>query len=259
MAFILVSNDDGFAAPGIRALVRELKKKHELFIACPDRDYSWIGTSSNTKIPVKVKEKKLDGLTWRVFNSTPVDCVNISLSHLLGKKPDAIVSGINCGLNNGVAFTSGTISAAEQGAWFGLVGLAASVGFKDLKKFSVKNSKGYEFYSTAARLTARVLGALLERKKLTAGRVFNLNFPQEIIDKKIYLTFAQKVSAYPYFERKNNEFVHASSRPKVAGVEKNGDFSAFERGQISLSPLNRFETTDLKKWRWLEEKANKKQ
>ncbi len=256
MAFILVSNDDGFASPGTRALVRELKKKHELFIAVPDRNYSWIGTCSNTKIPVKVKKKRLDGLVWHVFNSPPVDCVNIALTHLVKKKPDAIVSGINAGLNNSAALTSGTIAAAEHGAWFGLVALAASVGFSEPKKFEERDSIQYPFYAPAAKITSKILDVLLEEKKDAAGRVFNVNFPQEITGEKVFLTNVQKVSPFPYFGKKNNFFVHLKPRARVTKLDAAGDIAAFERGRISLTPLKRFETVDLSKWKKLVEKIN---
>ena len=130
---ILLSNDDGIAANGLRALSEELSKNHKVYIVAPDRERSAAGHSLTLHTPLRVEE--LDngeyGSTraW-VTTGTPGDCVKIAINAILGKdeKPDLVISGINHGPNLGADILySGTVSCAMEGAMMGYPSIAVSL------------------------------------------------------------------------------------------------------------------------------------
>ncbi|MBN1404681.1 MAG: 5'/3'-nucleotidase SurE [Opitutales bacterium] len=126
--FALVSNDDGISSFYLRALIDELKAHFDIVVAAPLNEQSWIGRAMSRRKPVQVE--KVDSLgvpAWSV-DGTPTDCVNIALDHLLERKPDIVISGMNIGYNAGVPFIlcSGTLGAAIEGAMWGYRALAVS-------------------------------------------------------------------------------------------------------------------------------------
>ncbi len=133
---ILVTNDDGVAAPGLRALVEELKKLGKVVVVVPDREQSGVGTSVTLHHPLRVREVVpiSDGIPTHIVEGTPSDSVIIALGMVLGEKVDLVVSGINEGSNLGNdVIISGTVAAAFQGYFHGISSMALSVAsFHDL-------------------------------------------------------------------------------------------------------------------------------
>jgi 5'-nucleotidase len=126
---ILLTNDDGIRAVGLRALYAALiKAGHRVHVAAPMTEQSAVGHSVTLFSPLRVKEVEEAGFSGLGISGTPADCVKLALSHLLPKKPDMIVSGINSGANVGVdVLYSGTVSAATEGALDGIPAMAVSV------------------------------------------------------------------------------------------------------------------------------------
>lgn len=130
---ILVSNDDGITANGIRVLTEELSKKHNVYVVAPDRERSAAGHSLTIHTPLRVEEldsgKNGAKRTW-VTTGTPGDCIKIAVSALLAEdeKPDFVISGINHGPNLGSDILySGTVSCAMEGAMMGIPSIAVSL------------------------------------------------------------------------------------------------------------------------------------
>ena len=129
---ILISNDDGIAANGIRALAEALSVENDVYMIAPDRERSAAGHSLTMHTPLRVEELEPKfGLkrTW-VTSGTPGDCIKIGLSVILSpeEKPDLIISGINHGPNLGVDILySGTVSCALEGAMRGYPSIAVSL------------------------------------------------------------------------------------------------------------------------------------
>ena len=127
---ILVSNDDGVDAPGIRILARGLREAgHEVLVVAPDRDRSGASNSLTLDMPVRVGQ--LDASTWCV-HGTPTDCVHVAITGMLELEPDIVVSGINNTANLGDdVIYSGTVAAAMEGRFLGLPAVAMSLAATD--------------------------------------------------------------------------------------------------------------------------------
>lgn len=162
---VLVSNDDGVEAPGIRVLARRLAGWGEVTVVAPDRDRSGASNSLTLDQPIRVTD--LGERRYRVAG-TPTDCVHLALSGLLDYEPNIVVSGINSAANLGDdVIYSGTVSAAMEGRFLGLPAIAVSLVSKD--------HKGVH-YDTAAQAVLLVLEKLV-RDPLPADTILNVNVP----------------------------------------------------------------------------------
>ena len=126
---ILVSNDDGIHAIGIRTLVERLAFEHEVYVIAPDRERSAAGHALTLHKPLRVEEVEM-GDTAKAWETTgtPGDCIKIGINAILDVKPDLIVSGINHGPNLGTDILySGTVNAAMEGAVLGFPSIAVSL------------------------------------------------------------------------------------------------------------------------------------
>jgi 5'-nucleotidase len=144
---ILVSNDDGVDAPGIKMLAAVLRDAgHEVMVVAPDRDRSGASNSLTLDLPVRVK--RIDHYTCSVAG-TPTDCVHLALTGMLEYDPDIVVSGINNAANLGDdVIYSGTVSAAMEGRFLGLPAVAMSL---------VTHNPDPKNFETAARAAVEML------------------------------------------------------------------------------------------------------
>lgn len=127
---ILISNDDGIHAVGIRTLAERLAFEHEVYIIAPDRERSAAGHALTLHKPLRIDEVEMGfdvAKAWET-TGTPGDCVKIGISAILERPPDIIISGINHGPNLGAdVLYSGTVSAAMEGAVLGFPSIAVSL------------------------------------------------------------------------------------------------------------------------------------
>ena len=163
---VLVSNDDGVDAPGIRALAAGLRQAgHEVLVVAPDRDRS--GASNSLTLDAPIRVVKLDDQTWKVYG-TPTDCVHVAITGMLEIEPDIVVSGINNTANLGDdVIYSGTVAAAMEGRFLGLPAVAMSLATADHKG---------RHYETAARAAVEII-ARLKAEPLPADTILNVNVP----------------------------------------------------------------------------------
>jgi 5'-nucleotidase len=129
---ILIANDDGIAANGIRILTESLSSEHDVYVIAPDRERSAAGHSLTLHTPLRVEELDPFGGAKRVWvtTGTPGDCVKLGINAILQKdeQPDMVISGINHGPNLGADILySGTVSCAMEGAMMGVPGIAVSL------------------------------------------------------------------------------------------------------------------------------------
>ena len=121
---LLITNDDGINSVFLHELVHALRQAgHDLYVVAPKHEQSWVGAAKSRARPVhSCKEDCGLGCPTWIVDGTPSDCVNIALDHLLSGTPDAVLSGINMGLNTSLGFilASGTLAGAWEGALHGL-------------------------------------------------------------------------------------------------------------------------------------------
>lgn len=161
---ILVSNDDGYQAPGIRCLAEALRELAEVDVVAPDRDRSGASNSLNLRRPLYMTRHS-DGVV-SVEAGTPSDCVHLALTGYLEQEPDMVVAGINFGSNMGDdVIYSGTVAAAMEGRFLGLPAIAVSL----------VTEKGRNF-DTAARVAVKLVSRLRENP-LPADTILNVNVP----------------------------------------------------------------------------------
>ena len=121
---ILVSNDDGYLAPGLAALAQAMRRFGEVTVVAPEQNASGASNSLTLNRPLTVHQAA-NGFLY--MNGTPTDCVHVALTGLLERAPDLVVSGINNGPNLGWDLTySGTVAAAFEGAVLGMPAIAAA-------------------------------------------------------------------------------------------------------------------------------------
>ncbi|MBY6018057.1 5'/3'-nucleotidase SurE [Ferrimonas balearica] len=160
---ILVSNDDGVHAPGIKALTDALAVIAETVTVAPDRNCS--GASNSLTLTNPLRAQRLENGYYQV-NGTPTDCVHLAIRELMDGEPDLVVSGINAGANLGDdTLYSGTVAAAMEGRHLGLPTIAVSLVGRKL-----------EHYDTAAAITAQIVQGLLANP-LPSEQILNINVP----------------------------------------------------------------------------------
>ena len=164
---ILVSNDDGIDAPGIFALVQELRKIGNVTVVAPDKQQSAVGHAITMNFPLRAREFRKNGVFFgHAVEGTPADSVKLAVKALLKKKPDLLVSGINHGANTAISIIySGTVSAATEGTILGIPSIAISL-----------TTYGPPDFTYAAKF-ARKLAQLVLKKGLPEGTLLNVNVP----------------------------------------------------------------------------------
>lgn len=167
---ILVTNDDGITAPGIRALISAMKDLGEVVVVAPDSPQSGMGHAITINSTIFVEQLKLKNVKELEYScsGTPADCVKLAIKQILKKRPDIVVSGINHGSNSSInVIYSGTMSAALEA---GIEGIPA-IGFS-LLDYSYNAD-----FSAAAKFAREIVRQALENK-MPDGMVLNVNIPQ---------------------------------------------------------------------------------
>jgi 5'-nucleotidase len=244
---ILISNDDGYQAPGIKALFDRLKPLGEVTVAAPAANQSGIGHALTFGRPITVESWETDGSRWFAIAATPATCVRIALTSLLPQLPDVVVSGINKGENAGVVtFSSGTVSCAREAA------------YRDIPAIAVSLQEGAEMdYAAAAEFSARLL-LEVRKKGLPPGTYLNVNFPARPSDqiKGVLVTRQDKRPADEHYAKKaapDGKTEYWSVYRPLTGGDKGSDTWALTQGYISITPMSIDQTASglgnsIRKW-----------
>lgn len=245
---VLVSNDDGVDAPGIRILAEGLRAAgHEVRVVAPDRDRSGASNSLTLDMPVRVI--RLDERTWRVAG-TPTDCVHLALTGMFGgeEEPDIVVSGINNSANLGDdVIYSGTVSAAMEGRFLGLPAVAVSLATHEHQA---------RHYETAARAAVEIV-ARLKADPLPADTILNVNVPDRAWDDIAGFEVTRLGNRHrsepcvPAQDPRGRSlfWIGPAGREQDAGAGT--DFHAIRTGHISITPIH----VDLTRYQALEHVA----
>lgn len=161
--YILVSNDDGFQAPGIEKLATALESLADITVVAPETNRSGASNSLTLENPLRARSHS-NGYTS--VDGTPTDCVHLAITGLLAQQPDMVVSGINAGANLGDdVLYSGTVAAATEGRFLGLPSIAISMV-----------SHNPDYFETGAKV-ACYLVEQLSKHPLQSSSILNVNVP----------------------------------------------------------------------------------
>lgn len=239
---ILITNDDGIDSPFLRPLAEVFSKRHNVIVAAPANEQSWIGKAMSRR--GKVESSQVADFPCPAFSltGTPSDCVNIALGYLCDTRPDIVVSGINIGHNAGLSFiaSSGTIGAAMEGAFHNLPAIAASMYLNTIQFESVgkreqplnKEMSAHVFQ--AAIILESFASTFISSCKPSYGQVHSLNFPCEDIETaKLIKVPAGRTLSRPLFERDGNQFRFAYKPLKTLTSDRISDRDVIHDGNIS--------------------------
>lgn len=238
--YILISNDDGIKAEGLRELAGAMAGFAEVIICAPDTEksgYSHAISILHDLKPVKVKFKDFKAYA---INGTPADCVKLGVLALAKKKPDLVVSGINHGPNNGrFILYSGTVGAAAEGAIMGIPAIAVSLAsYADKRDFK-----------TAAAYAAKTAKAVTQGKVTIPNHsMLNINVPDASAVKIKGVKFMDKGRCEyeeKYIKKGSGYRLYIGDRIRIGGFADKADSHALEQGYITITPLS-FDLNDRK-------------
>ncbi|MGZ8288814.1 MAG: 5'/3'-nucleotidase SurE [Telluria sp.] len=225
---ILISNDDGYLAPGIIALAEALAPVAEIVVVAPDSNRSGASNSLTLDRPLSMTRA---GNGFYFVNGTPTDCVHIALTGMLDYRPDLIVSGINNGQNMGDdTLYSGTVAAATEGFLFGIPAIA----------FSQVNH-GWEHIDAAAKVARDIV--LRRFDELPSPYLVNVNIPNlpyERMGPVVATRLGRRHQAEPVIRAQDPRgrdiyWIGPPGATRDAG--EGTDFHATAQGQVSVTPL----------------------
>jgi 5'-nucleotidase len=225
---ILLSNDDGYFAPGLEALAAALRPHAEITVVAPERDRSGASNSLTLDRPLMVR-KAANGFLF--VNGTPTDCVHLAVTGLLDALPHMVISGINLGANMGDdTIYSGTVAAATEGFLLGIPSIAMSLASKEAKHFETAAAVAVDLVHRHSNSPA---GAWL----------LNVNVP-DIASAQVRGTevtrLGRRHKAEDVIKMKNprGETVYwVGGAGPAADAGAGTDFHAVEHGFVSVTPL----------------------
>lgn len=225
---ILISNDDGYLAPGINALAEALASFADITVVAPDSNRSGASNSLSLDRPLSVG-KAANGFYF--VNGTPTDCVHVALTGMLDFRPDLVVSGINNGQNMGDdTLYSGTVAAATEAYLFGIPAIA----------FSQVNH-GWEHIDAAARVAREIV--LRRFDALPAPYLLNVNIPNlpyEQMGALVATRLGRRHQAEPVIraqDPRGREIFWIGAPGACRDAGEGTDFYATAQGQVSVTPL----------------------
>jgi len=227
---ILLSNDDGYLAPGLRALDQSLSKVAETVVVAPDRDRSGASNSLTLETPIRAREAEHGYVR---VEGTPTDCVHLAITGLLQDEPDMVVSGINSGPNMGDdVIYSGTVAAATEGRFLGYPAIAISMSAHDP-----------QHYDTGARVALELVKRLQASNPLDDKIILNVNVldvPYDHLAGVLGTRLGHRHKAEPAV-RSEDPRGRAIYWVGPAGAEADAgegtDFHAVRNGFVSVTPI----------------------
>lgn len=232
---ILLCNDDGINAPGIVALAEALTRLGTVTVVAPDSERSAASNSLTLSHPLRVKEIVFPLKTVKAYavSGTPADCAKMALTSILENRPDVVVSGINRGPNMCVdIFYSGTVAAAFEGAFKGILSVA----------ISLDSYNSDADYSVAATWGARCVEELI-RTGAPAAKVYNINVPALPAEKiaGLKITRAGRIDYREIYDHRvdpnGRSYYWIQGRPEIVDNSPDCDVVAVRDGFVSMTPL----------------------
>ena len=223
---ILITNDDGIYAPGLKALEEGLAAVGEVTVVAPDREMSATSQSISVHAPLRVHA--LDERHFAV-SGTPADTVILALYRLLPQKPDLVISGINPGGNLGEnVIYSGTVAAAMEATLHGVPAFAISLA-----------TRKHLDFSAAAAFAAQLARTIFD-KGLRPGVMLNVNVPRGEVRGVRVARQSQKISQNVVHEKsdpRGRPYFWLDETARIESAEPDSDYAAIRAHAISITPL----------------------
>ena len=249
---ILVTNDDGIMAPGLRALTETMLQIGEVVVVAPDKPQSGMGHAITVFTPLRFFHiTGTNGYLEYTCNGTPVDCVKLAIDKILKRKPDLLVSGINHGSNATInVIYSGTMSAALEGA----IEQIPSIGFSFL-------DNSLEADMTIAKKYATIISKQVLKNGLPDGTCINVNIPAVKESKIKGIKICRQAKAYwsdEYYEREDpnhRKYYWLTGVLENHDTGKDTDEWALKNNYVSIVPVQadltaHYAIDTLKKWKF---------
>jgi 5'-nucleotidase len=239
---ILLSNDDGVHAVGLKAIYKELKKLGSVWVVAPLQEKSTTGHSLTLHKPLRLISIEPD---FYGVSGSPADCVYLGIREVIKKTPDLVVSGINRGANLGQdVYYSGTVSAAREACMLGIPSIAISLSV-DFKKAKPESDLHYE---TAAKMAVKVIQSLKDSEP-PKHTLLNLNVPDIPMTQVKGVRLARQGFRYysgSILRRKDHrgkDYFWVGGQYQGYRKDEDSDCTAVASGYASLTPL-KLDTTD---------------
>lgn len=236
---VLLTNDDGIYAKGLRTLIERLSKEHDVYVVAPSVEQSAKSHSITMHHPIMVKEVDLYGSVQAAYaiGGTPADCVKIAIEELIDLKPDIVISGINDGpnLGNDIIY-SGTVAAAVEGSFYGVNSVAVSLCGRNNTEFS----------AAADFIADNIEG--FAKMNVPVDTAINVNVPNipsdEIKGAKVTSIGTRKyANTFDHRHTPRGEVYYwLAGEPMEAEQNGDSDIKAVREGYVSVTPI-RFDFT----------------
>ena len=228
MRHVLLTNDDGYQAEGLRAVAERLVDFATVSIVAPSREQS--GTAQSLTLRQPIVCNRIAEREWAI-DGTPADCVIVALHKLLPEKPDLLISGINHGANLGEnVYYSGTVGAAREGALHHIPSMAVSLCAK-------KEKAKFENSAQVARATAE----MIFKEGLPDQVLLNLNVPEPWNGRVQFTRQSRKITRNQLSEGKDprgRSYFWLFEQRIDKDVEPETDYAAIFSGAVSITPLH---------------------
>jgi len=229
---ILLTNDDGYQAPGLEALFNALSTVADVTVVAPDRERSAISLAITLADIIRVSPIENGSLKGFHTTGTPADCVKIGCSELMDSRPDYIFSGINSGSNVGLnANYSGTVAGAVEGAMLGIPSVAVSL-----------TSYDFHDYRGACQASLKILD-MIKENPLNQFELLNINVPSLPLDeiKGMRISRVSLSSFREKFDRRTDardrEYFWMGGIWNERGADLDGDRFFSDEGYVAVTPL----------------------
>ncbi len=241
---ILVTNDDGIYAAGIKAAYKSVQDLGDITVSAPSMQQSGVGRSISIFEPLRINRTEIEGVRVHAVGGTPTDSVILGIFTIMKEMPDLLVSGFNIGENisSDTITTSGTIGAALEGASYGIPALAVSVQvkeewlkFDDLRNFEHDFDVGIRFVNQVAR-------NVMKKGLPDKTDLLNINIPHLVDDDpEVEITrLARKFFRTDVEERHDprGQPYYWIAGSLIHSAEEGTDVNALENGHISVTPIS---------------------
>jgi 5'-nucleotidase len=242
MSTVLLTNDDGVDSPALLPFAQALGRLGDVRVVVPHSERSWIAKAITRFEPLRVQQTERDGLVLEVVTGSPADCVSLAVHALAGGSPDLVVSGINLGLNYGLAFllSSGTVGAAIEARLAGLRAVAFSMAIpSDAYGLSGAHRQALlgDSVISAAEVAADVVADLIELPFPDGIDILSVNLPEKpSLRTPRVVTHVTRCRYGPLFvPGPEGEYLHRFS--SLLEIAEGGDMEVVKSGAVAITPL----------------------